>query len=135
MEMVMNNNKDNDIDNLSEDDKNAFRNAMSEMFRLDLFDVTKITNWTVEFIEIFSADVGENTVSLEFVDFLKMIKIQNIINQKPIIKLENKYYLEILHQIWLMKILSLILKLLIILSQKQENKYQNSKMNYQEKIL
>lgn len=92
MEMVMNNNKDNDIDNLSEDDKNAFRNAMSEMFRLDLFDVTKITNWPVEFIEIFSADVGENTVSLEFVDFLKMIKIQNIINQKPIIKLENNYY-------------------------------------------
>ena len=55
-------------------------------------DVTKITNWPVEFIEIFSADVGENTVSLEFVDFLKMIKIQNIINQKPIIKLENNYY-------------------------------------------
>lgn len=92
-EKIMNDNSIENINNISEELKKEVLDAISEMFGLENFDVLKITNWPTNFIDIFSTKVGgENINIIDTLNFLKVIKIQNIINTKPIIKIEDKYY-------------------------------------------
>lgn len=92
IDKIMSVNSIDDINNISDELREEVLNAFSEMFDLDNFDVIKITNWPKEFVSIFSAEVGENIINLYNIDFLKIIKLQNIINIKPIIIIEDKYY-------------------------------------------
>ena len=92
MDKIISNNPIEDINNLPDYLKKEFQNAFNEMFGLENFDVTKLTNWPTKFIDVFSTKVGKENIDIDSFDFLKIIKIQNIINIKPIIKIEDKYY-------------------------------------------
>jgi hypothetical protein len=92
IEKIMNDNSIEDINSISEELKKETLDAINEMFGLENFDVLKITNWPIKFIDVFSTGVGKETINLDSFDFLQVIKIQNIINQKPIISIDNKYY-------------------------------------------
>ena len=92
IENIMNNNSIEDINSVSDELKKETLDAINEMFGLENFDVYKITNWPIKFIDIFSTGIGKETINIESLDFLKIIKIQNIINLKPIIKINDKYY-------------------------------------------
>lgn len=92
IEKIMNDYSIEDINSISDEVKKEALDAINEMFGLENFDVLKITNWPIKFIDIFSTTVGKETINLDSFDFLKVIKIQNIINQKPIIRINNKYY-------------------------------------------
>lgn len=89
---IMSDNSIDDINSISDKLKSEALEAFSEMFGLENFDVIKITNWSKKFVNVFSIEVGENNIDLDNIDFLKIIKLQNIINIKPIIIIEDKYY-------------------------------------------
>ena len=92
IDKIINNNSIDDVNSISDELKKEALDAFSEMFGLENFDVIKITNWSKEFVNIFSTGVGKNSIDLDNIDFLKIIKLQNIINTKPIIFIEDKYY-------------------------------------------
>ena len=89
---IMNDNSIDDINSISDKLKKEALEAFCEMFGLESFDVIKITNWSKKFVNIFSTGVGENSIDFDNIDFLKIIKLQNIINIKPIIIIGDKYY-------------------------------------------
>lgn len=92
-EKIINDNSIENINNVSEELKREAQDAISEIFELENFNVLKITNWPTNFIDIFSTGIGKEKIkNFDNLDFLKVIKIQNIINTKPIIKIEDNYY-------------------------------------------
>lgn len=66
---------------------------IGEAFLLENHNVKKETNWNEKFIEIFSNKLGDNKDFCNNISIINFIKLWNTIKSKPIIKIENDYYI------------------------------------------
>ena len=88
-----------DLENPSEEDFKMYDEIMGKTFKLDCHDVKKITNWPENLIKVFSAELGDNSDFLKNITPENFFEIHNIINKKPIIKIEGNYYIPVLHRL------------------------------------
>ena len=66
---------------------------IGEAFLLENHNVKKETNWNEKFIEIFSNKLGDNKDFCNNISIINFMKLWNTIKSKPIIKIENDYYI------------------------------------------
>ncbi len=92
IEKIISNNNIDEIYDINEETKQKLQKSFNNIISIEYFNVLRITDWSISFINIFSAEIGEMEFDFNYIDFLSILKIQGIINKKPIIKIEDDYY-------------------------------------------
>lgn len=77
--------------------ENKIKGFHKNIFGLELLDLQKITTWTTEFLNIFTNNIGDYKEFAKNITIENWNKLINKINYKPLIKIDNKYYI-LLHQ-------------------------------------
>lgn len=91
MEEFMNKHDVKDIQQNSELNK-ELSSIMHDMIGIELHNISEITKWPVEFIRLFSYELGENQSVLDNIDFFKFIDLEKKIKNKPLLKINDDYY-------------------------------------------
>ena len=82
-----------------ETDRDKFYSLIDEMFGLNLQNVGEITNWSTEFLDMLSYEIGENVFSTKDINFEKLYDLHKEINRRPLIKLNECYYYISMHRL------------------------------------
>lgn len=82
-----------------ETDRDKFYSLIDEMFGLNLQNVGEITNWSTEFLDMLSYEIGENVFSTKDINFEKLYDLHKEINRRPLIKLNECYYYISIHRL------------------------------------
>ena len=88
-----------DLNNPTDEVFSTYDKFMGNAFRLDCHDIKKHTVWKEEFIKIFSNNLGDNHCFTEDISPENFFELHNLINRKPIIKIDEDYYIPILHRL------------------------------------
>lgn len=78
---------------LEESKKNNLEEWHEKAFSLKLVDVQDNTKWTTEFLDRFVIDVQEMQSFIENISIENWNKILNIVKYKPLIKIDDRYYM------------------------------------------
>lgn len=90
----------NDIEEI-EKDENKRKDGigiLQKMIGLESHNVNKLTNWPIEFIDIFSFKLGDNKDFLNDINFFSFMELERKMKINPFIKIDKEYYCTLIQE-------------------------------------
>lgn len=84
----------NNIDEIEKDEDKIQEGSeiLQKMMGLESHNIRKITNWPVEFVELFAFKLGDNKDFLKDINFFTFLELERNIKINPFIKIGEEYY-------------------------------------------